>query len=504
MDLDVVTSGEFTGTLKCPLSTVVCTGNPCDTNTCSGHGTCQEAQDGVCQCDTTFYGDTAYLCDKKRCPTGTNDGGSTVECSGHGSCQSDATQANSGVCTCQVGYRGAACDELGCPQGPEKRVCTPAGSTNCVSQRVDCYGRGSCNVTTGECNCNPTFLAPDCVLTECPRDTNSITCANHGTCDEANGYCDCSQTTAINVTTGEEFVTSYYTGKDCSQRVYGDRYPVLYFTGEDRPSHFAVANIDPSSGKAVPALVRMEPEQYTYFSFNVESAAYVVRETGGVRTAHHVCVARHRYQYEVTLTWDGADVNPHIVACYADSCSQPSLGNAQFFASVIDLNQRTKTIVFVPDDSSPTSSASFDRVGAMRIGIISQVAANGTISVTRDPCAILQCVHGTCFHQACQCDTTTLAGVYVSGDSLAVPPVTHAVHTFCLRNTGFRGGLARCVTRRIARRRRRAVGSGASVWWRTPRFRRASSSPPATALRDSAALRVPRWTRRVLKSSRCP
>lgn len=377
LDLAVETSGEFEGTLICPEASKVCSGNPCDTNICSGHGTCQEAKDGECLCDTHFYGDDLFSCDKVRCPPYTD---GATECSGHGTCQSDATLAGSGKCACDAGYRGDDCSDRGCPQGPERTVCDNNGN-NCESVKLDCDGHGTCNGDTGECTCDAGWLPPNCVLTDCP-DHNGETCGGNGTCDDTQGICQCAQTTETDPATGKQVVTSYYSGDNCAVLNNADPYAALYFTGEPAPQAFNVTNIDPNTNQAVPVSINLAAKEYKYFSFNVPSVAY---------------------KTEVELTWADSNAEPFLVACYASDCAPLTIQNAQFFATV-DKAARKAVIVFVPTDNAPVAAAAYDRLGEMRVAVVSHVATAATVSVTRDACSFLQCVHGTCRNSACDCD----------------------------------------------------------------------------------------------------
>ncbi|KAJ8612136.1 hypothetical protein CTAYLR_002443 [Chrysophaeum taylorii] len=95
-------------------------------NSCSGHGYCDAYK--RCTCADGF---TAADCSERTCPYGTawapepeaivgdDDAHPRAECSNKGLCDRDA-----GVCTCQEGFEGAACDRRKCEN--------------------DCSGRGVC------------------------------------------------------------------------------------------------------------------------------------------------------------------------------------------------------------------------------------------------------------------------------------------------------------------------------------------------------------------------
>jgi len=377
VDLAAATGGEFAGTIVCPEASSICTNNPCDTNTCNGHGTCQEAKDGECDCTLGFYGADLYSCDLRRCPYGRNATNSSVECSGHGSCQSDVFAANSGVCTCDAGYRGDACQELGCPFGPDTGV----------GEKQECDGKGTCDTNTGVCQCNPGQLPPNCHLTQCPMNATNVTCSAHGTCDQNNGWCECNQVFELQAD-GSTKMVRYYSGRDCSVELQGDAGKSLYFSGEEVPPQFNVTNLAPGTRQAEPLALELNGEEYQYFSFLVESV---------------------QYQVTITLSWDTKKypaANPYITACYASECQRPTKEVAQFFATQSDNDKALgrKPIVLVPDDSAGQVNAAFDHVGEMRLAVISQDTMNATLTIERDPCSYLQCVHGNCVNKKCACD----------------------------------------------------------------------------------------------------
>eukprot|EP00913_Durusdinium_trenchii_P003237 g2993.t2 len=89
------------------------------------------------------------------------------DCSGHGSC-------SMGVCRCEDGYTGEACDVVHC--------------------KDDCSGRGSC--LDGRCACDSAFYGAACEFPRCKDD-----CNGHGYCDS--GKCVC---------------TGGYRGLSCAER----------------------------------------------------------------------------------------------------------------------------------------------------------------------------------------------------------------------------------------------------------------------------------------------
>jgi hypothetical protein len=139
---------------------------------CGGNGFCEY---GTCYCSSDFFGP---VCEHAAC-VGTFciydseffAGAQCFHCNGNGDCVN-------GTCTCTGGYTGADCSMLDC-QGN----CSFNG--DCTSfyplSQCDCYGKyagdmcevlmclndcnppyGSCNTTTGLCDCIPDYYGVDC------------------------------------------------------------------------------------------------------------------------------------------------------------------------------------------------------------------------------------------------------------------------------------------------------------------------------------------------------
>lgn len=146
------TSSDWSGFLECPPARLLCDGDPCSVQDCSGHGRCQSA-DGSCICDSGYYGEGGFSCDRRRCPVGPLG----TECSGNGDCD-----ASTGVCTdgdglpgCFPGFKGLDCSELGCPEAASPQCNDPDG--------CECSARGTC--TEGICQCEDGYISSDCSLT---------------------------------------------------------------------------------------------------------------------------------------------------------------------------------------------------------------------------------------------------------------------------------------------------------------------------------------------------
>jgi len=150
---------------------------------CSNAGTCDH-KSGNCVCYPGYEG---RACDRTVCPN---------SCSGHGTCQNAATFARDQVdaaggepsnvynsvsawdsqkmygCKCESGYRGPDCSMKECPssadpQGGPDGTTTYLDTDNGGIQRReprDCSGRGKCDYTSGNCLCFKGFFGEDCSL----------------------------------------------------------------------------------------------------------------------------------------------------------------------------------------------------------------------------------------------------------------------------------------------------------------------------------------------------
>lgn len=123
---------------------------------CSGKGICDRAA-GSCKCATGYTGDA---CQRTVCVN---------DCSGHGVCQSqayfaedastsyDGYDASSQVgCKCDSGFRGADCSMVECPSGAD-----PMGGDG-GAEGLDCSGRGTCDYTSGACQCFKGYFGERC------------------------------------------------------------------------------------------------------------------------------------------------------------------------------------------------------------------------------------------------------------------------------------------------------------------------------------------------------
>ena len=127
-------------------------------------GTCDRTL-GVCFCQDGFSG---AACDVLACP------GETAPCSGHGQCltMQQLSKANGFTyrstpddpytwdadavrgCRCDEGYRGYDCSLRFCPFGDDPL-------TTAVVDSKECSGRGLCDEMTGTCVCMEGFGSSD-------------------------------------------------------------------------------------------------------------------------------------------------------------------------------------------------------------------------------------------------------------------------------------------------------------------------------------------------------
>jgi hypothetical protein len=162
-----------------------------------------------------IYDYTNADCSGKVCPSGTamntvphdtNNHVQTVECSGVGTCD-----RATGVCQCQVGFTGSACNRRKCPND-----CSGRGKCRTLSEIVEIvsemstnldwtssaltYGAFDADIWAG-CICDKGYRGPDCSHVECPSGTDPMggkgseagrECSGRGQCDNSIGLCKCN------------------------------------------------------------------------------------------------------------------------------------------------------------------------------------------------------------------------------------------------------------------------------------------------------------------------
>jgi leishmanolysin len=357
IDLATLAGSNYVGTLMCPPSKQLCTGDPCDIQDCSGRGRCNPA-DGSCFCNDGYEGPDPYSCPWRTCPSRVN---GTI-CSGHGNCDkmTGLCVDSAGLPGCFAGWSDADCGRQGCPK----------------VNNVECAGQGAC--VSGACVCDAGYIGSDCSLTDCPGAPARCTSATQGTCDTSNGLCACQ----------DGFDASarplYFHGADCATNSTGARpMPVLNFAGEFDPS---------TNGTYTAAAGRLTAKQYAYYQFNVPSVQFPITLTFTARTAAAL------------------DPPPIITASYS-SAGRPTATRYDFAATSVTDSGRSVTMTFSPP--SGTGSSPFSQTGTIYVAVV-LLESTGLptldfyLELRRDGCAVMQCEHGTCSNSRCICDRESL------------------------------------------------------------------------------------------------
>jgi len=195
---------------------------------CSGHGTCAndlltsvDNSEIYCACHDNWY---SYNCLKRRCPLGEAWFGAPApdivdpslvgahgkaECSNRGVCD-----AVNGICFCQEGFEGAACEIMSCTK-----------SFDVNGLEISCSGHGNCHslgalgklhgISYGAvphnprvwdhdqihgCLCDEGWSGYDCNYRNCPHGDHvhadgsmiaDMECSGNGDCDSVGGICNC-------------------------------------------------------------------------------------------------------------------------------------------------------------------------------------------------------------------------------------------------------------------------------------------------------------------------
>jgi hypothetical protein len=170
---------------------------------CSGHGACQRAT-GRCTCFPSYGGST---CASKLCPMGAawvdrawavDVAHQPAECSAMGRCD-----RATGVCACEAGFEGVACERLACPN-----ACS--GNGRCVSMRDAAVLQDDRNFFASAtyslwdadkilgCQCDPGFTGFDCSQRECPKGDNPLTTGQGNAVQDITCVCNgCTGTFAL-------------------------------------------------------------------------------------------------------------------------------------------------------------------------------------------------------------------------------------------------------------------------------------------------------------------
>ena len=122
---------------------------------CTSHGHC-DYMTGRCVCDAGFDGDDCShgAAARRACPN---------DCSGHGYCSDETDGWGRNMCRCAVDYTGADCSTWVSQRGSlaYQQQLKLAGGPGPLCPN-ECSGHGVCNVTCGECACEPGYSGDDC------------------------------------------------------------------------------------------------------------------------------------------------------------------------------------------------------------------------------------------------------------------------------------------------------------------------------------------------------
>ena len=155
----------------CDRQTGICT---CTNDFLSSDGSLTQGQGERGDCS---YNTLSLSLVTNTCPA---DSTKTILCSGHGTCNGNSTSNNYFQCLCNTGYTGADCSLQTCPFGTP--LFQEAASANTARGTTEeCSGRGLCARDTGVCACQAGFTGTACQYLNCPG-TTTTTCSGQGTC----------------------------------------------------------------------------------------------------------------------------------------------------------------------------------------------------------------------------------------------------------------------------------------------------------------------------------
>eukprot|EP01039_Chlorochromonas_danica_P002765 gene2765-3018_t len=125
--------------------------------------------------DIGSRGDCGYIDTSVRACFDTQD---LPVCSGHGIC-ANRTSGSGYECQCFDGWYGLTCAVGDCPKG--RAWFDEPFSSKAAHRPVECSNAGVCNRDTGLCSCQTGFAGAACEIFDCPR-SGASPCSGHGNC----------------------------------------------------------------------------------------------------------------------------------------------------------------------------------------------------------------------------------------------------------------------------------------------------------------------------------
>lgn len=161
---------------------------------CAGRGIC-DPSNGICECSTFYETSNGYNAPGTRgdcghatqliqfCP-------GVIACSGHGECLNHPTYQ----CACSDGWTGADCSERLCPSDLAWFALPEEHDVAHITTYAECSNAGLCDRSTGVCTCQIGFVGAACARLTCPgiSDEHTDGCSGHGKCLDMNSLASLS------------------------------------------------------------------------------------------------------------------------------------------------------------------------------------------------------------------------------------------------------------------------------------------------------------------------
>lgn len=156
---------------------------------CSGRGLCDKTS-GFCVCNINYdtsngydqpgiRGDCGYATATIQvCP-------GAIACSGHGVCTNNPTYK----CDCADGWTGSDCSERVCPKDVAWFGLPTDGNQSHLFESVECSNMGICDRASGVCTCDEGFTGAACQELTCPGGP-TLPCSGHGQCLDMTSLAD--------------------------------------------------------------------------------------------------------------------------------------------------------------------------------------------------------------------------------------------------------------------------------------------------------------------------